>query len=237
MCLPAAFTRHSRRPRSHRLAARPRPAGRRPEGPTEADRQPRRLQGGPVRWRIVARVGLPHGGARLHSLCGSYGARRQRTECDQRRAAISAPRSAGPAGSSPQAAGPPVRGKAPSVLEATPAIGVPMSRSVLVHSRYRPARGGHAPGDLRNAFLEAVEAFEVWEEGSPEPTVEVRDQPIRLSVLCGLLWNCSDIMPGLDQRQLEGVLPSRYIGEDRSGTCFTYARAARAMREAIVLNG
>jgi hypothetical protein len=30
--------------------------------------------------------------------------------------------------------------------------------SILINSRYNPARGGHAPGDLRTGFEEAVEA-------------------------------------------------------------------------------
>ncbi|WP_342150415.1 hypothetical protein [Methylorubrum sp. SB2] len=105
-----------------------------------------------------------------------------------------------------------------------------MSQAVLIHSRYTPARGGHAPGDLRNAFLEAIEAYEAWEEGTDEPTVDVRDRPVTLSRLCGLLWNCSDTMPGIEQRHLESLLPARWIGEDRSGTLNTYAMAARALR-------
>ena len=102
-----------------------------------------------------------------------------------------------------------------------------MSNAVLNHSFYKPARGGHAPGDLRNAFLEAIEAYEAWETGEPEPTVELRERQMCLPEVCGLLWNCSDIMPGLDQRHLENMLP------DPEGSCFTYARAARALRAAI----
>jgi len=109
------------------------------------------------------------------------------------------------------------------------------SQPGLIHSSYKPATGGHAPGDVRDAFLKAIEAYEAWEDGEPEPAVDLRDQPTRLSVLCGLLWNCSDIMPGLDQRQLEDALPQRHFGDDRTNTCSTYARAARAMREAITL--
>ncbi|CAO4183532.1 BRA0787 family protein [Methylorubrum aminovorans] len=108
-----------------------------------------------------------------------------------------------------------------------------MSQSVLIHSRYKPARGGHAPGDLRNAFLEAIEAFEAWEEGADEPTVDVRDRPVTITRLCGLLWNCSDTMPGSEQRVLEDMLPGRWIGDDRRGTLNTYAMAARAMRESV----
>ena len=62
-------------------------------------------------------------------------------------------------------------------------------------SFYKPARGGHAPGDLRDAFSASLEAFDLWEDGEPEPTVELRDKQVRISEVCGLLWNCSDTMP------------------------------------------
>lgn len=108
-----------------------------------------------------------------------------------------------------------------------------MPNSAFDQSSYRPARGGHAPGDLRNAFLEAIEAYGAWIPKGPEPTVEVQDRPIGLAALCGLLWNCSDIMPGSEQQQLEDALPQRCFGEDRAGSLSTYARAARAMSAAI----
>ena len=102
-----------------------------------------------------------------------------------------------------------------------------MSKSVLTHSFYKPGRGGHAPGDIRDAFLEAIEAYEAWEDGDPEPCVEVRGRPMRLSEVCGLLWNCSDTMPGIDARHLEGML------RDLEASCGSYARAARALKHAI----
>lgn len=102
-----------------------------------------------------------------------------------------------------------------------------MSKPVLTHSFYKPGRGGHAPGDIRAAFLEAIEAYEAWEDGEPEPTVEVRERPMRLSEVCGLLWNCSDTMPGVEERHLEGMLPWP------QPSCATYARAARTLKDAI----
>jgi hypothetical protein len=68
--------------------------------------------------------------------------------------------------------------------------------AILVGSSFHPARGGHAPGDLRDAFCEAVDAFDQWKAGAPEPTVELREQQLPISAVFGLLWNCSDIMPG-----------------------------------------
>ena len=106
------------------------------------------------------------------------------------------------------------------------------SQSVLTHSSYKPATGGHAPGDIRDAFLEAAEAFGAWKAGEPEPTVDVREQPMTLSRICGLVWNCSDIMPGSEARALADVLP---LDEARRTTRIeTYAQGARAMKAAIV---
>src|SRR5205814_9617176 len=60
-------------------------------------------------------------------------------------------------------------------------------------------KGGHAPGHIREAFCDAVEAFMEWDRSGPEPTVdvEVRYEPRKMAIskVCGLLWNCSDIMP------------------------------------------
>ena len=107
------------------------------------------------------------------------------------------------------------------------------TQSVLAYSFYKPARGGHAPGDLRNAFLEAIEAYEGWDEGQPEPEIEVRDRMMPISRVCGLVWNCSDIMPGMEQRQLEDLMP-RAIGEDVSGPLYTYGRAARVLKSLVL---
>jgi|GEM_PF-2736523 len=102
-----------------------------------------------------------------------------------------------------------------------------MSKSVLVRSFYKPGRGGHAPDDIRDVFLNAIEAYAAWEDGEPEPQVEVRGRPMRLSEVCSLLWNCRDTMPGIDRDHLEGMLcwpqPS----------CGSYARAARALKDAV----
>jgi hypothetical protein len=89
----------------------------------------------------------------------------------------------------------------------------------------------HYPGHLRSIFEEAIEAYSQWNEGDPQPTVtyEVHYQPqeIPLSRACGLLWNCTDILPSGDVSALElrGIeLKTR-----------TYAAAAHALLEAIKL--
>jgi hypothetical protein len=90
-------------------------------------------------------------------------------------------------------------------------------------------RGGHFPGHVRDAFLEAVEAFTEWKPNTPEPTVTAEvahePRPITISAACRLLWNCSDVLPGDAYRSLEGSgLP---LGRQ------TYASAARAMLQSI----
>jgi hypothetical protein len=69
------------------------------------------------------------------------------------------------------------------------------TQSILAHTCYNPPRGGHAPGDIRDAFCEAVDAYEAWNDGEQEPTIEVRHQELAISDVCGLLWCCTDIMP------------------------------------------
>ena len=90
---------------------------------------------------------------------------------------------------------------------------------------YRTGRGGHAPGHVRDAFLSAVEAYTGWRGIGPEPLVEFEvnyePRPIPISKVCGLVWNCSDILPGDAWNALidHDIRPGRR----------TYAAAARAM--------
>jgi hypothetical protein len=93
--------------------------------------------------------------------------------------------------------------------------------------KYQPHLGGHAPGHLRDAFVAAVDAFEAWNDGEPEPIVEVgyRETPITISAVFGLLWNCSDIMPGWLCQQIEDLMPH--------GRCSTYAQGVRLLKARI----
>jgi len=99
--------------------------------------------------------------------------------------------------------------------------------SLLAESFYTPGRGGHAPGDLRKAFIEAVNAFEAWNPREPEPTVEVREQQIPISRIFGLLWNCSDTLPGEVRIHVADLDPH---GEIR----MTYSAAARWLKAQVV---
>jgi hypothetical protein len=86
---------------------------------------------------------------------------------------------------------------------------------------------GHFPGYLREAFVEAVEAYQLWELGEPEPTVEIYtyDQPVQMLVseVFRKLWHCTDIMPSL---YLGGLIDLDIYPKRQ-----TYAAAARALME------
>ncbi|WP_448041112.1 hypothetical protein [Bradyrhizobium liaoningense] len=61
-------------------------------------------------------------------------------------------------------------------------------------------RYGHAPGHVRDTACDAFEAWLKWHGSLPEPTVKheinYMPQQIPISRACGLVWNCSDIVPG-----------------------------------------
>lgn len=103
--------------------------------------------------------------------------------------------------------------------------------SILISSRYRPARGGHAPNDIRDAILAALEDLRGWAPGAPEPTTEVRERQVPLSVLCGLLWNCTDTLPSSDGAEVWSFV-ERYGDGYEAGrrASWSYGRAARALK-------
>ncbi len=94
---------------------------------------------------------------------------------------------------------------------------------------YENRRGGHCPGHIRDTFLAALDAYAEWENGEPEPTIEheVGRMPrtVTLSQACGLVWNCSDILPSHAVSTVEMI--------DLNVQRRTYAAVARAMRERI----
>jgi hypothetical protein len=95
-------------------------------------------------------------------------------------------------------------------------------------------RHGHLPGHIRDAFLAAVEAFEEWEPHSPPPRVpyqvRYRDRTISIAEACGLVWQCTDILPGDVVRQLDDC------GLELNGKT-TYAAAARELKAWIGAHG
>jgi len=76
---------------------------------------------------------------------------------------------------------------------------------LLTGRRYNPARGGHAPGHLRNAFCDWWEYHCYLDDREYDCDLDYLDdlvsvgdygdrRPVRW--LVGRLWNCTDIMPG-----------------------------------------
>lgn len=104
-----------------------------------------------------------------------------------------------------------------------------MTKSTFLGSFYLPSRGGHAPGDLREAFADAVDAFEAWGGSDPGPTIEVRGGRLTVRAVCGLLWNCSDVMPSTMSQQLND--PTKWPQDGLRSN--TYAAGARLLKSLI----
>jgi len=90
-------------------------------------------------------------------------------------------------------------------------------------------KNGHVSHHYREAFSLAIEAFTEWKHGEDEPEVacEFGYEPrlVPISQVCGMLWNCTDIV----SRDVFGLL----IDEGLSITRHTYAACAQAMLCAI----
>jgi hypothetical protein len=88
---------------------------------------------------------------------------------------------------------------------------------------------GHAPIFLHNAFQDALDAFEDWAAGAPEPVVDCDGQPSPISSVFGRMRTCTDVMPVRVLGDVQAVL------KDPKGELFgdaqpTYAEAARILR-------
>ncbi|MEM7400125.1 MAG: hypothetical protein AAF354_14540 [Pseudomonadota bacterium] len=89
---------------------------------------------------------------------------------------------------------------------------------------------GHLSGDYRDAFPGAIDAFEQWDESSqPEPEVELNGRFVPITLVPGLLWNSTDIMPRALCEQLEKLLPPGELCEQGS----TYAQGARCIKSVM----
>ena len=75
--------------------------------------------------------------------------------------------------------------------------------------KYAANRGGHAGGHLRDAFLEYLDGSRTRNPKSGD-MVQIDDEPHPLRWLVGQLWNCTDVMPGLDCDTLDLPAGSTY---------------------------
>lgn len=108
-----------------------------------------------------------------------------------------------------------------------------MSR--LIYSKFNPARGGHAPGDLRAAFIDLVDTYvNGGEDDGPNPKTDLRGREVSLYELTGLLWNCRDIMPKSLCDDVRDLLSWFEVDNYHWNTGHTYAQGARFVRQHIV---
>ena len=95
-------------------------------------------------------------------------------------------------------------------------------------------RMGHAPGHVRETARAAFEAWMDWQGQGPEPTVdfEINYVPhsIPISRACGLVWRCTDIVPGSLFDDLQSDLEQFGSRQIRRRT---YAACAQAILESI----
>jgi transcriptional regulator with XRE-family HTH domain len=101
--------------------------------------------------------------------------------------------------------------------------------------RYQPGRGGHAPGHLREAFVDWLDVYvEFPTETTALPTVEIDDEQRPVSWLFGQLWNCTDVLPSQAFEMVNDILERTHTATiDRR----TYAAAVRALKPLIVGEG
>lgn len=99
---------------------------------------------------------------------------------------------------------------------------------VLSGSSYHPGRGGHAPGDLRDVFGDAVETLRVDPLAGRHSIVELRDQQVTIAEVCGQLVNCTDILPSHLLNEIAEVHEMRAT-EELPRMRGSYAAAARLL--------
>ena len=96
-----------------------------------------------------------------------------------------------------------------------------------------PLHEGHAPIVLHYAFEEAIEAFEAWRPGEPEPAVDCDGRPTPISAVFGRMRTCTDILPVRILDEMAGFLDEAALA-DFNASQTTYAEAARILRALCV---
>ncbi len=90
--------------------------------------------------------------------------------------------------------------------------------------KYNPALGDHAPSYLREAFHSFIELGQTEEIGL-DSTLEDENH-FTLCEIIGLLWNCTDTLPGDDY---DDLLYNWDLELDKQ----TYAAAVRALKHSL----
>src|SRR5271163_3359352 len=98
-------------------------------------------------------------------------------------------------------------------------------------------RNGHAPGHVRDTADSAFEAWLAWDGSSPEPTVEYEvgyvPRQIPISRACGLVWSCTDIVPGMLFDELQDAAQCRFHSYEPVIKRRTYGACVRAVLKDI----
>jgi hypothetical protein len=94
-------------------------------------------------------------------------------------------------------------------------------------------RNGHAPGHVRETACDAFEAWLDWDGNGPEPTVEyeIHYEPHQISIsrALGLVWNCTDIVPGVVFDELQDAVQGRLHSYEPVIKRRTYGACAQAI--------
>ena len=99
-------------------------------------------------------------------------------------------------------------------------------------------KSGHAPGHVRETACDAFEAWIDWDGNAPEPSVEYEinymPRQILVSHALGLVWNCTDIVPGDLFRSVQDAVSDLdpFAGEPAIKRQ-TYAACARAVLQTM----
>lgn len=95
-----------------------------------------------------------------------------------------------------------------------------------------PLHEGHAPALLHLAFNEALDEYESWQAGTPEPVVEFEGRRVPIGSIFGRMRNCTDLLPVRIVRDVEHVTGAPLAGSD--GEAPTYASAAFVLRALVI---
>jgi hypothetical protein len=97
--------------------------------------------------------------------------------------------------------------------------------------------GGHAPAHVRDGAAAAFQAWMDWDGSSPEPTVEYEvgyvPREIPISRACGLVWNCTDIVPGLLFDAVQDTAQDWHRTDEPVIKRRTYGACARTIAEHV----
>ena len=87
---------------------------------------------------------------------------------------------------------------------------------------------GHAPITLQHLFRDALDAFDDWTNGDPEPVVFFEDRPVPIDVVFRAMRGCTDIVPDAMIGIVLDNLTKPWQGEDAFDR-MTFSTAARIM--------